>query len=159
MPHGSGEAYLPVLAALARLCEGPEGTDLLTQLDQYANMADADVVAPQLGGPGQLRRRSEGAWPERMRQELAMALDKFTERTPLVLVLEDLHWSDDATLTLLQVLAQRPGRARLLLLGTYCPAEVHASDHLKMIVEKLQRDRQCEELALEALAQRPWVHT
>src|SRR5262249_17936601 len=42
---------------------------------------------------------------------------------PLLLVLEDLHWSDPSTLDLLAVLARRQEPARLLLLGTYRSAE------------------------------------
>ena len=42
-----------------------------------------------------------GATQERMLRELAEAVDVLTAEQPLVLVLEDLHWSDAATLDLL----------------------------------------------------------
>jgi ActR/RegA family two-component response regulator len=55
----------------------------------------------------------------RHRSELAEALDLLTTRQPLLLVLEDLHWSDYSALDLLAVLARRRESSRLLLLGTY----------------------------------------
>ena len=46
-------------------------------------------------------------------------LDVASRRQPLVLVLEDLHWADDATLLFLERLATELHRLRLLLLCTY----------------------------------------
>ena len=43
---------------------------------------------------------------------------------PLVLLLEDLHWSDSATIDLLRMLARRREASRLLVIGTYRPADV-----------------------------------
>jgi hypothetical protein len=48
----------------------------------------------------------------RHRSELAEALDLLTTRQPLLLVLEDLHWSDYSALDLLAVLARRRESSR-----------------------------------------------
>src|SRR5262249_49533665 len=86
---------------------------------------------------------------ERMLRELAEALEALTTVTPIVLVLEDLHWSDYSTLDLLALLAQRRGPARLVLLGTYRPADVIVSGHpLKALKQELQVHGRCEELPL-----------
>jgi DNA-binding winged helix-turn-helix (wHTH) protein/tetratricopeptide (TPR) repeat protein len=50
---------------------------------------------------------------------LVKLLDLASQRQPLVLVLEDLHWADDATLLFLERLATELHRLRLLLLCTY----------------------------------------
>jgi predicted ATPase len=55
---------------------------------------------------------------------MAEALEVLTAERPLVLVLEDLHWSDRSTLDLLAYLARRREPARMLLVGTYRPAEI-----------------------------------
>ncbi|HEY8505806.1 MAG TPA: hypothetical protein VIL46_14570, partial [Gemmataceae bacterium] len=82
------------------------------------------------------------------------AVEELAARTPLVLVLEDLHWSDYATLDLVSALARRRGPARLLLLGTYRPVEVIVSDHpLHAVKQELQAHRHCEELPLELLGE------
>ena len=54
-----------------------------------------------------------------MLRECAALLDILTAEVLLVLVLEDLHWSDHATLDLLTLLARHRTPAQLLVLGTY----------------------------------------
>src|SRR5262249_9409157 len=71
---------------------------------------------------------------------------------PLLLVLEDLHWSDYATLDLLTSLARRPDPARLLILGTYRPVEVLLRGHpLQTVKQDLVLHSQAVELPLELL--------
>ena len=41
------------------------------------------------------------------------------QTVPLVLILEDLHWSDYSTLDLISYLARQRQRAHLMLIGTY----------------------------------------
>jgi tetratricopeptide (TPR) repeat protein len=89
-----------------------------------------------------------------MLRELAEALEVITVERPLVLVLEDLHWSDVSTLDWLSMLARRQERARLLIIGSYRPVEVLTRDHpLKGIKQELQLHGQCEELALDFLSE------
>jgi predicted ATPase len=76
-----------------------------------------------------LQDRVHGLTPGRMLRELVEALEVLTADQALVLVLEDLHWSDHATAEAL-ALAQRPEPARLLVLGTYRPVEVLLQGHL-----------------------------
>ena len=72
--------------------------------------------------------------------------------TVLVLVLEDLHWSDASTLDLISYVARRQRAAHLMVIGTYRPAELIASRHpLKAVKQELVARRQCEELPLEYL--------
>ena len=65
----------------------------------------------------QWRYELQGTTRERMLREFAEVLETLTAETPLLLVLEDLHWSDYATLDLLALLARRQTPARLLMLG------------------------------------------
>jgi predicted ATPase len=151
--HGAGEAYLPVLEALGRLCRGPSGREAVALLGQQAPtwlvqmpglIRAADLEA--------LRRRIVGATRERMLRELAEALELLTARQPLVLVLEDLHWSDPSTLDLIAVLARRREPARLLLIGTYRPPEVRRRAHpLHTVQQELQLHGHCVELPLTML--------
>src|SRR5262249_57892610 len=71
-----------------------------------------------------LQRQVAGATPARMLRELAQALDVLTADAPLVLVLEDLQWSDRSTVDLLAFLAQRREPAQLLVLRTHHPGPV-----------------------------------
>jgi predicted ATPase len=71
---------------------------------------------------------------------------------PLVLVLEDLHWSDNATVGALAALAQGREPARLMVVGTYRPDEaVLRQPALRGVVQELRGHGQCEELPVELL--------
>ena len=152
--YGAGEAYMPVLDALGRLCRGPGGERLVEVLARLAPTWLAQmpslVSAADLEG---LQRKILGATRERMLREMAEAVEALTAEKPLILVLEDLHWSDHSTLDLVSCLAQRQEAARLLLIGTYRPAELHMNQQpLKAIKRELQMHRRCEELLLDLLS-------
>jgi DNA-binding winged helix-turn-helix (wHTH) protein/predicted ATPase len=152
--YGAGEAYLPVLEALGQLCRGPDGARLVAWLAQHAPtwlmqmpglLTDDALEAVQ--------RRVLGATRQRMLRELTEALDALTTERTLVLVLEDLHWSDAATLDLVGALARRRTPARLLLLATYRPVDVIVRAHpLHTLKLDLTLHRQCEELPLQLLS-------
>src|SRR5262249_21683440 len=73
---------------------------------------------------------------------------------PLVLVLEDLHWSDYSTLDLISYLARRSDPACLFVVGTYRPVEVVVTEHpLKTVKRELQAHNLCREIPLEYLSE------
>ena len=153
--YGTGEPYLPVLEALGRLCQGPAGARLVAVLRQYAPswLVQLPALLPPAEWVG-LQRTTDPVTPPRMLRELTDALEAFTTEYPLVLVLEDLHWSDRATLAWLAYVARRPDPARLLLLGTYRPVEAMVHDHpLRTVLTELRQHGQCVELALEYLSE------
>ena len=101
-----------------------------------------------------LQRRAVAATQERMLRELGGAIAAWTAKQPLVLVLEDLHWSDPSTLDLLAWLARQPEPAHLLVLGTYRPADVRLPAHpLHTVVHELKMHRSCGELPLTLLTE------
>ena len=61
-----------------------------------------------------------------MLRELGEFFDRYTERRPLLLVTEDLHWSDQATIQLMDHVARRRGHAQLMWLATFRLAEIIA---------------------------------
>src|SRR5262245_61191351 len=151
--YGAGEAYLPVLEALGQLCRGPEAAQVLGLLEQYAPLwllqlpAGLRALAREA-----LQRQVHGAAPERMLRECAEAVEALTAERPLVLVLEDLHWSDQATLALVAYLAQRRAPARLLLIGTYRPVEAIVHRYpLQALKTALALHGHCMEQPLEGL--------
>jgi hypothetical protein len=77
-----------------------------------------------------------------MLRELAGAIEAITVEVPLMIVLEDLHWSDYSTLDLISYLARRRDRARLIVVGTYRPVDVILGEHpLKAVKRELQGAR------------------
>lgn len=101
-----------------------------------------------------LIREMFGATRERMMREMGATLDALTSDQPLVLILEDLHWSDYSTLDLISYLAKQRDSARLMLIGTYRTVELIVSGHpLKAVKQELVAKQQCEELPLEYLSE------
>jgi predicted ATPase len=96
-----------------------------------------------------LQQRALGATRERMLRELAEAVEILAQERPLVLVLEDLHWSDMSTLDWLAYVARRLAPARLLVLGTYRPIDAVVRQHpIRSVTQELRVHGQCEELLL-----------
>ena len=151
--HGAAEPYLPVLEALGRLCAQPGGTPLVEVLRRQAPAWL--VQLPGLLEPAEceaLELRLGTTTRERMLREMAAAVAALP--APLVLVLEDLHWSDHATLDLVSTLAQRRDPARLLLIGTYRPIEVTVRNHpLRTVHQDLRAAARCQDLWLTPLTE------
>ena len=127
--YGAGEAYLPLLEALGRLGREAEGQEIIAVLVRYAPTWLAQLPALVLpADQDALQRTLLGATRERMLREMAEALEVLTTRRPLILILEDLHWSDQSTLEFLDYLLRRQGSARLLLLGTFRSTELLTSE-------------------------------
>ena len=149
--YGPGEAYLPLLEALGQLCQGADGAQVIALLRRYA-----PLWLVQMGGLleahdlAALQRHVQDSSRERMVREFAEAVEMLAADTGLVLVCEDLQWSDASTVEALAYLAQRRRAARVQLIGTYRPADVAVREHpLRRVVQELYGHGQCEELALE----------
>jgi DNA-binding winged helix-turn-helix (wHTH) protein len=151
--YGAGEACLPLLEALSQLCRGPAAETVVGHLRQYApswlvqlpGVVGEDVRAA-------LQSQVQGVTQPRMLRELAEGLEALTNVQSLVLVLEDLHWSDASTVEALALLARRREAAALLVLGTYRPVALVVRAHpLKAVKQELQLHGQCAEVPLEYL--------
>lgn len=151
--EGAREPYLPVLDALGRLTRGGDAQRVVALLRRTAPAWLAQM--PWLLEPADaaaLRQSLTDVRPERMLRELAVFLEQLTATVTLIVVLEDLHWSDPSTIELLRMLAQRSEPARLLVIGTHRPAEASVQDHpLLRAKHTLQLRHQCSEIPLEYL--------
>jgi serine/threonine protein kinase/tetratricopeptide (TPR) repeat protein/Cdc6-like AAA superfamily ATPase len=137
--RGSGEAYMPLLEALAGMCRQPSGRELLAVLDRHA--PTWLVQMPGLVSPDELaflQERIRGSTRERMLREMVDALESYARTRSVLLVLEDLHWSDPSTLFLLDRLARRREAARLMVLATVRPVESIPEDsEIRSLLEDL----------------------
>ena len=57
-------------------------------------------------------------------EQYANVLCRIAEKQPLLIILDDLHWADAASINLLFHLGRRIGQHKILILGTYRSAEV-----------------------------------
>jgi class 3 adenylate cyclase/tetratricopeptide (TPR) repeat protein len=72
-------------------------------------------------------------------------------REPLVLILEDLQWADDASLWLLEHVASVEGLARLLVVATYRDDELAQATALRAAIGRLHRLSGVGRVALDGL--------
>ena len=151
---GGGEPYLPVFEALDQLSRSL-GLRLVTVLRSHAptwllHMPSLISLQDRVS----LREAVFGATRERMLREITDALEALSAAAPIVLVLEDLHWSDPSTIDLLTSIASRALPAKLMVLATYRPAELGGISHpLSQIQRELQIHSQCRVLPLSYLTQ------
>ena len=93
--------------------------------------------------------------PEQERRSLFNGMREFVARIgraqPLVLVLDDLHWADDATVLLLQHIAQQLQEMPVLILGTYRDVELDVARPLARALEELHRQRLYHRVSLRRL--------
>lgn len=128
--HVTPEPYLAVIEALGELARSPRGGQIRAALLRYAPTFLSQV--PSLVDDDQLAdvtRRAAGGNESRMLRELSEAIEATCAQDPLVIVLEDLQWSDVATIDLLSLLGQRQERAKLLVIGTARHADVQITAH------------------------------
>lgn len=98
---------------------------------------------------------SEPAGVSRGRDELlgwALELfEKLAEQQPVVVLLDDLHWADEASLEALRLLARQMSQLRVLLIGTYRSDEITRHHSLYTLVPVLVREAAAERIALRPL--------
>jgi predicted ATPase len=133
-----GEAGIGKSALVDRFCSGQQrdirilrgAFDALSTPRPLGPLLD---IAPQAGG-----RLADLVFEGAEREELFAAfLEALTGRRPTVVVIEDLHWADDATLDLIKFAGRRvAGRAAMLIL-TYRDDEIHNDHPLRLVLGDL----------------------
>jgi len=117
-----------------------------------ARLAELARIFPALGDlPGAEVRGLEGERYEAHRAVGAL-LERLAAPRPAVLVLDDLHWADDASLELVSYLLRRPPRAPLLVALAHRPGQ--ASPGLIAALDRAVGEGLCERIALEPLGPR-----
>jgi DNA-binding winged helix-turn-helix (wHTH) protein/tetratricopeptide (TPR) repeat protein len=160
--HGAGEAYLPFVTAFAGVLSAPGGEPLRRLFAERApswcrylpaifEARDAATAGAHLiaSGPQLLREAQD-------------VIGAFARETPLIVLLEDLHWADPSSVDLLRLLSQGSlgqsgcgarDSTSWLVLGTFRAAEVWAAEAhpLAGLVRELRMHERCIELALDVL--------
>lgn len=105
----------------------------------------AELPAPRTGDP-----ETERLW---LREAAVDLLAASANRRPAVMILDDLHWADRASLGLLLHLL-RGNEARLLVLATYRDSTADHRPPLRETLADLAREPRAERLEVSHLAQR-----
>ena len=124
-------------------------------LDKVASRAQLSRLLPQLAQRFPDLPQAPEREPDTERfllfEAVSSLLAEESAVTPIVLVLDDLHWADKSTLALLKHLARSPYESRLLIVGPYREAQQFRTDHLAEALADLHRQHQIERLSLTGL--------
>jgi DNA-binding CsgD family transcriptional regulator len=140
--HGAPVPYGPIVAALrAYLRANPDGLGGCGALKPHLAL-----LLPELGKPAQAGDRATLFEGLRCAFEQAADGDE-----PLLVILDDLQWSDDATLELLPALAEPLAELPLLLVAAYRSDGLPRNHMLRRVRHELRRGGRLDEIALGPL--------
>jgi DNA-binding CsgD family transcriptional regulator len=109
-------------------------------------------LAALLPGLSEGRQPSDAHGPAgqlRLFEAVLELVDLLGEATPVVLVLEDLHWADRSTRAFVAFLARSVRQERVLLLLTYRSDELHRRHPLRPLLSELERLERARRIELE----------
>lgn len=144
--------YQPFVEVLAHYVESAPIDDLSLRARGLPELA---LLVPRLPErlPGLEPRTSDNPEEDRFRlfEAVVGLLEGLARDTPLVLLLEDLHWADSSTLQLLRHLSRSATGSGLAVLGTYRTSEVGRRHPLSILVGELRERGLVERLDLRGL--------
>ena len=148
-----GVPYQPFLEALGHLVEHAPEPLLAAHVERFGG--ELSRIVPALSRRVPSVPPPTATDPETERYLLFGAVEgllrRAAESSPVVLVLDDLHWADKPTLVLLRHLAAAGEDARLLLLATYRDSDISAGHPLTDVLAGLRREAGVERLLLRGL--------
>lgn len=149
--RAGAEGLAAVLDLLGRLCDEAGGEAVVQALARWAPGWLRQMPGRiEEGAVDDLRARSANpSWEGRL-LELGEAVESLAAEMPLVLVLEDLQWSDPSTLDALAYLTRRTVPARLLLIGTCRTGALPAGHPFLALQERLRAAGISAEIELDA---------
>jgi DNA-binding CsgD family transcriptional regulator/tetratricopeptide (TPR) repeat protein len=144
---GDGQlAYAPLVTAMRPLVRDhdPALEDLPAPVK-----AELAALLPGLGERVPRDRRDDQA---RVFEALLAVLDALSREAPVLLVIEDLHWSDASTRAFMRFLAAALADERILVVATYRPDELHRRHPLRPLLAELERSQRALRVELPRLA-------
>lgn len=151
--RGGSEPFLPLLDAWTRACRRKRG-DVAIDVLRRAAPGWLLQLHGVVGTDERVRLHEEarGTMPKRLLRMLGNAFNELAAERPVILVIEDLHWADPATLDALARLAHDHEPAAFLVLVTFrANFGTAAQRPLLDFVTLLERNRIGTEIALERL--------
>jgi DNA-binding CsgD family transcriptional regulator len=149
----SGEAGVGKTALVREFAEAQLAARVLIgasePLDTPEALAPLFDVAPQLGSDIQARLAGE----PRRAELFAAVVTCLESDAPWLLVLEDVHWADQASLDLLRYLGRRVDRLHGVVIATYRDDDATATTPLSIVLGDLAPTRGVIRLGLEPLSE------
>ena len=144
-----GLAYLPIVDALGGLVEQAADAELLAEVAETT--PGLGRLLPGIGGPAGAVEVGDGLEQLWVFEAVRTLLVRRSERSPVVVVVEDLHWADRATRDLIGYLARTLRSGRVLLVGSYRSEELDRHHPLRVLFAELRRLPAVEQLEVAPL--------
>lgn len=137
--------------ALIQACRA--ALPLITTLDlEPVRLAALSALLPELPHHHALPPLDLERERLRLFDAVAACFEKLARPRPLLLLLEDLHWAGEATLSLLEFLVQRAAAAPVLIVATYRDEETPRQHPLRQVRRRLQKATLADHIALTGLS-------
>ena len=118
--------------------------------------AEVAKLVPELSQKLRTIPQSFPISPEQEQNRLFEAVSQFitniSRETPLLVVLDDLQWTDPSSLLLLHYLARGVQKTPLLLLGAYRSTDIDDKHPLTPVLAELNRERLPQEIQLKRMS-------
>jgi class 3 adenylate cyclase len=106
------------------------------------------AVVPDAGEPMSVPPDAETA---RLHDAVGQVLERLSQISPVALIVEDLHWADDATVGMVRSLSRLAARTRLLVIGTYRETDLDRRHPFAHALPLLQREVEPTRISLDGL--------
>jgi tetratricopeptide (TPR) repeat protein len=123
---------------------GDEASEIARLMPQLRRMFE-DIPPPLEVQPEQSRRL--------LLSSFTRVIERATLNQPVILVLEDLQWADEGTLSLLDHLARSAPKMRLMMIGTFREGELNPANSLGDTLGGLTRLQLLERISLRGLSE------
>jgi tetratricopeptide (TPR) repeat protein len=135
-------AYWPWVQIIRALLKSGAGNLLLSELipREFTQLTPELISAPRRNDPSTLSQRDSEFSRFRLFDAVANLLTSCTRVSPILLILDDLHDGDLASLELLRFVAREVRNEPITMVGTYREAEVRRSPELGKLVGELSRE-------------------
>jgi len=129
-----GEAGVGKTALAAALAEAADGTAI--RRGSCDNITTAEALGPILDALPELAAAA-GLEAGMTRFRLFQQVRGMLSKTPMLLLLEDVHWADEATLDILRFLGRRLAEMRLMIVATFRSEEADGDHPLTIVMGEL----------------------
>jgi predicted ATPase/KaiC/GvpD/RAD55 family RecA-like ATPase len=133
-------------------------TCTLEHLDRVIGFYPAEVakLVPEISQKLRTVPQSFQISPEQEQNRLFEAVSQFitniAREAPLLVILDDLQWTDPSSLLLLHYLARGVHKTSLLLLGAYRSTDIDDKHPLTLVLAELNRERLPQEITLNRMS-------
>jgi len=153
---GGAPAYWPWVQVIRSYVREIDPDELRRQMGSSASVV-AEIVTdvkdrlPEIMPPPRLDDPDSARF--RLFDSITSFLKSASQAQPLLIVLDDLHWSDQPSLTFLEFIARELSQSRVMLIGTYRDVELNRRHALTITLGDLARDRLYNRVLLRGLAE------